>query len=34
VANGPLRAGTYRGTIQASGAPSLWLPFEVTIEQC
>jgi hypothetical protein len=34
VANGPLRAGTYRSTIQASGAPSLWLPFEVTIEQC
>ena len=34
VANGPLRAGTYRGTIQASGAPRLWLPFEVTIEPC
>lgn len=34
VASGPLRSGTYRGTIQASGAPSLWLPFEVTIEQC
>jgi hypothetical protein len=34
VASGPLRAGTYRGTIQAGGAPDLWLPFEVTIEQC
>jgi hypothetical protein len=34
AASGPLRPGTYRGTIQASGAPSLWLPFEVTIEQC
>jgi|tagenome__1003787_1003787.scaffolds.fasta_scaffold19665580_1 hypothetical protein len=34
VASRPLRAGTYRGTIQASGAPKLWLPFEVTIEPC
>jgi hypothetical protein len=34
VSSRPLRAGTYRGTIQASGAPRLWLPFEVTIEPC
>jgi hypothetical protein len=26
--------GTYRGTMQAAGAPSLWLPVEVTIEPC
>jgi len=29
-----LRPGTYRGTIQAHGAPGLWLPFEVTIDPC
>lgn len=34
VVNGPLRAGTYRGTIQAQGAPRLWLPVEVAIEPC
>jgi hypothetical protein len=28
------RPGTYRGTIQARGAPRLWLPLEVTIEPC
>ncbi len=28
------RPGTYRGTMQAPGAPSLWLPVEVTIEPC
>jgi hypothetical protein len=30
----PLRPGTYRGTIQAHGAPRLWLPLEVVIEPC
>jgi hypothetical protein len=25
------RPGTYRGTIQAEGAPGLWLPIEVVI---
>jgi hypothetical protein len=25
------RPGTYRGTIQAGGAPALWLPLEVTV---
>jgi hypothetical protein len=29
-----LRPGTYRGTIQADGAPGLWLPFEVAISPC
>lgn len=29
-----LRPGIYRGTIQAHGAPSLWLPFEVAIDPC
>ena len=33
-ATGPLRPGTYRGTIQARGAPHLWLPLEVAIEPC
>ncbi len=28
------RPGTYRGTIQADGAPGLWLPFEVAIDPC
>jgi hypothetical protein len=32
TAAGPLRPGTYRGTIQARGAPGLWLPFEVVVE--
>jgi hypothetical protein len=32
--NGSLRPGTYRGTIQADGAPRLWLPFEVAIDAC
>jgi hypothetical protein len=30
----PLRPGTYRGTIQAHGAPSLWLALEVVVEPC
>ncbi|HEX6712687.1 MAG TPA: hypothetical protein VF066_04850 [Thermoleophilaceae bacterium] len=34
AARGPLPPGTYRGAIQARGAPKLWLPFEVTIEPC
>jgi hypothetical protein len=34
VAHGPVRLGTYRGTIQARGAPKLWLPLEVTIGPC
>jgi hypothetical protein len=29
-----LRPGVYRGTIQARGAPKLWLPLEVAIEPC
>jgi hypothetical protein len=32
--NGSVRAGTYRGTIQANGAPRLWLPLEVAIPPC
>ena len=28
------RPGIYRGTIQAEGAPRLWLPVEVAIEPC
>jgi hypothetical protein len=32
AATGPLRPGIYRGTIQADGAPKLWLPLEVSIE--
>jgi hypothetical protein len=31
---GSVRPGTYRGTIQAGGAPRLWLPLEVTVEAC
>jgi|SRR5436190_840481 len=31
---GALRPGTYRGTIQAHGAPRLWLPLEVVVEPC
>jgi hypothetical protein len=34
TATGPLRPGTYRGTIQADGAPGLWLPVEVAIDPC
>ena len=34
LASESLRPGTYRGTIQARGAPKLWLPFKVTIESC
>ena len=34
AATGPLRPGIYRGTIQADGAPKLWLPFEVAIAPC
>ncbi len=29
--DGMLRPGSYRGTIQAAGAPALWLPLEVVI---
>ena len=32
AASRPLRPGTYRGTIQARGAPGLWLPLEVVID--
>jgi hypothetical protein len=28
------RSGIYRGTIQAEGAPRLWLPVEVAIKPC
>jgi hypothetical protein len=28
----PLDPGTYRGTIQALGAPGVWLPLEVVVE--
>jgi len=34
AATGPRRPGTYRGTIQAEGAPNLWLPLEVEIDRC
>lgn len=34
VANGRPRPGIYRGTIQAEGAPKLWLPVEVAVEPC
>jgi hypothetical protein len=34
AADGPLRPGTYRGTVQAHGAPSLWLPLEVVVGPC
>ena len=32
--NGSLRPGTYRGAVQALGAPRLWLPIEVTVHPC
>jgi hypothetical protein len=34
AANGSLRPGLYRGTIQADGAPMLWLPLEVEVDPC
>lgn len=34
AASRALRPGVYRGTIQAKGAPRLWLPLEVTIDPC
>jgi hypothetical protein len=34
TAPGAPRPGTYRGTIQARGAPALWLPLEVVIGEC
>jgi hypothetical protein len=34
AASGPLCPGIYRGTIQADGAPMLWLPVEATVEAC
>jgi hypothetical protein len=34
AADGTLRPGIYRGTIQAHGAPALWLPLEVVVEPC
>jgi len=34
AASGPPHPGIYRGTIQADGAPALWLPVEVTVEPC
>jgi hypothetical protein len=34
AADAELPPGTYRGTIQARGAPELWLPLEVTISPC
>ena len=34
VAKDAPRPGIYRGTIQAQGAPRLWLPLEVAIEPC
>jgi hypothetical protein len=34
AADGRLAPGTYRGTIQAHGAPALWLPLEVVVEPC
>jgi hypothetical protein len=30
-AGGTLQPGTYRGTIQADGAPGVWLPLEVVV---
>jgi hypothetical protein len=30
----PPRPGFYRGTIQAEGAPNLWLPVEVAVGRC
>jgi hypothetical protein len=32
LADGEPRPGVYRGTIQADGAPALWLPVEVAVE--
>jgi hypothetical protein len=32
VGPGSPRPGTYRGTIQARGAPGVWLPLEVVVE--
>jgi hypothetical protein len=34
VAKDSPRPGVYRGTIQAQGAPRLWLPVEVAVEPC
>jgi hypothetical protein len=34
VAKDVPRPGIYRGTIQAQGAPRLWLPLEVAVEPC
>jgi hypothetical protein len=34
AAAGSPRPGIYRGTIQAEGAPKLWLPLEVVIAPC
>jgi hypothetical protein len=34
AASGSLRPGIYRGTIQADGAPNLWLPVEATVQPC
>lgn len=34
AASRSLRPGIYRGTIQADGAPKLWLPVEATVEPC
>ena len=34
AASDPPRPGIYRGTIQADGAPTLWLPVEVTVGPC
>jgi hypothetical protein len=34
VAKDAPRPGIYRGTIQAKGAPGLWLPVEVAVEPC
>jgi hypothetical protein len=34
VASGRLRAGIFRGTIQADGAPKLWLPVEAAVGPC
>jgi hypothetical protein len=32
--NGSMPTGAYRGTIQADGAPALWLPVEVEVAEC
>jgi hypothetical protein len=31
ASHGRLRSGVYRGTIQARGAPTIWLPLEVAV---